>query len=736
MCGDLTSCYYFIHMKDLYGYIERITYQNPENGYTVAQLQEPGRSGLTCIVGSLPGLQPGETIRCKGVWKTHLIHGSQFVIEEHRVEAPSDVIGIKKYLGSGLIKGIGPVYAERIVAKFGANTLHVIDTDPESLSDIKGIGRGRMEKIKACWQDQKTIRDVMVFLQTYGVSPAYAQKIFKKYGNHSIATVKANPYKLARDVWGIGFKMADTIAEKLGILKNAPERIDAGIEYVLQKLSDDGHVCYPVSAFLDTAQEMLEIDSELVTGRLDVLAGNEYVVIQNQVLAGALTPFVWLKSLFVAESGIASQICRLRKHPCAIRSVDTAKALEWVQEQLNIQLAVNQQEAVAAALQSKIQIITGGPGTGKSTITNAILTITSKLTSQIQLCAPTGRAAKRMSEITKRKASTIHSLLEFDFKKNGFKRDRDHPLECDLLIVDEASMIDTYLMYSLLKALPHHARIIFVGDINQLPSVGPGNVLRDIIASRCVPVITLNEIFRQAAGSRIITNAHKINNGVFPDIAHHSESDFFFIEAPEPEDVLQNILALVTQRLPKKYGLNPLFDIQVLAPMKKGLVGTENLNVALQETLNPKDNPLFRGGKKFLPGDKVMQIRNDYKRNVFNGDIGYISRIISSEQQVIVDIEDREVIYEFSDLDELVLAYAVSVHKYQGSECRCVVMPVHTTQFKLLQRNLLYTGVTRGKSLVILVGTTKAISIAVRNDEVKKRHTGLRGALIDYTTVL
>lgn len=719
-------------MDEIHGYIERITFQNLENGYTVAQLKEPRKSELTCIVGNMPSIQPGETIRCWGSWKQHLIHGLQFMVDKCQTEAPADLIGIKKYLGSGLIKGIGHEYANRIVEMFDIDTLHIIDQNPEKLLEVKGLGEKRLEKIKACWSEQKSIRDVMIFLQANGVSPTYAQKIFKKYGEKSIIKVKENPYNLARDIYGIGFKTADAIAEKLGITHESSQRIDAGIEYVLSELSEDGHVCYIVEDFLKEAERILEVGSDLIQARLSFLKDENRIEIFDLVYEGTLRSFIWIKYLFVSEVGIARELKRLKESPCHLRQVDQQKALEWVQQKLNITLAPDQKTAVANSLLEKIQIITGGPGTGKSTITKAILEITEKLTKKICLAAPTGRAAKRMSEITGKKAVTIHSLLEFDFKAGGFKRNRQSPLECDLIIVDEASMIDTLLMYNLLKAIPNECRVIFVGDINQLPSVGPGNVLKDIISSNTLSVTMLTDIFRQAAGSRIITNAHRINQGQFPDIRNLSESDFFFMESSTAEEVLKNIVSLTTQRLPKKYGFNPMSEIQVLAPMRKGAIGTENLNHVLQEALNPKDNPLFRAGRKFLVGDKVMQIRNDYKKGVFNGDIGRITKIDLAEQQVHVCIDEKEIAYDFFGLEDLVLAYAVSVHKYQGSECPCVVIPIHTSHFKLLYRNLLYTGVTRGKKLVVLVGTKQAIALAVKNDEVKKRYTGLRPALIEY----
>jgi exodeoxyribonuclease V alpha subunit len=719
----------------LIGYIERITFQNPESGYTVAQLQAPKNTELTCIVGIMPALQPGETIRCWGEWKRHLIHGQQFEVKRYQVEAPADILGITKYLGSGLIKGIGPKYAARIVEKFGVETLNVIDQSPQQLLEIQGLGAKRLEMIRTCWSEQKSIRDVMIFLQTHGVTPTYAQKIFKVYGAQSIDKVKANPFQLARDIFGIGFKTADVIAQKLGFDASSDMRADAGIEYVLTELASDGHVCYPVEDFIEEARSILEIDKEKIRARIFVLTEEGRVEHFKLIHAGEPTFFVWIKPLFVAEVGIAREIQRLISAAHSLREIDLAKAIEWIQGALKLELAANQKEAVGQALFQKMHIITGGPGTGKSTITKAILGITEKLTSNIVLAAPTGRAAKRMTEITGKKASTIHSLLEYDFKKRGFKRNRTSPLTCDLLIIDESSMIDTFLMYSLLKAIPDHARVIFVGDINQLPSVGPGNVLQDMIASQIMSVTTLNEIFRQAEGSRIITNAHRINRGIFPDIRNLSQSDFFFVEVEEAEGVLNQIVSLVAQRLPKKFNLHPTEEIQVLAPMRKGVIGIDNLNTVLQEKLNPNQTSIMRNGRKLAVNDKVMQIRNNYQKEVFNGDIGRIIEIDLTDQQVLVRMDEREICYEFSDLDELVLAYAVSVHKYQGSECPCVVIPIHTSHFKLLYRNLLYTAVTRGKRLVVLVGTKKALAIAVHNDEIKKRYTGLQQALIELNSI-
>lgn len=717
-------------MEFLHGYIERITFQSPETGYTVAQLKEPKRRDLICIVGFMPMLQPGETVRCRGEWKNHLVHGRQFEVEECVQELPADIVGIGKYLGSGLIKGIGPVYAGRIVETFGVNTLDIIDLTPDKLGEVPGIGKGRLAKIKECWAAQKTIRDVMLFLQQYNVSPSFAQKIFKQYGSQSIEKVKANPFHLARDIFGIGFKTADSIAQRMGHAHDSPERISAGIEFVLSHLADEGHVCYPLVAFIPEAEKILEVSPDLVSKQIEVLSTEQRIITAPLGFGENAQSFVWRTPLYLSEAGIARELQRIKHGTCRLRTIDTEKAIAWVQQELKIALAPNQAEAVSQTLQDKVHIITGGPGTGKSTITKAILHVTEKLTPYIVLAAPTGRAAKRMAEITGRKASTIHSLLEFDFRAGAFKRNRDNPVECDLIIIDEASMIDTVLMFSLLKAIPTHARVVFVGDINQLPSVGPGNVLKDMIASQRVPVTGLTEIFRQAAGSRIITNAHAINQGLFPNIDNTPDGDFFFLEKQEPDEVLQTIVDLVTKRLPAKYGFDPLTDIQVLAPMRKGIIGTENLNSVLQEKLVTSGTPLMRSGRRFLPGDKVMQIRNDYQKEVFNGDIGCIRKIDLVDQEMLVTFDNRDIAYDFNDLDDLVLAYAVSIHKYQGSECPCVVIPVHTTHFKLLYRNLLYTGVTRGKRLVVLVGTKKALFIAVSNDEVRRRYTSLRHLLM------
>ncbi len=718
-------------MDQITGYVERITFQNLENGYTVAKLKQPRASDLTCVVGFMPTIQPGETIKCCGHWKRHSVHGLQFEVNNYQTETPADLNGVKKYLGSGLIKGIGPAYAGRIVKKFGIKTLDIIDQDPKRLLEVAGLGKKRVEKIQSCWEEQKSVREVMIFLQSHSVSPVYAQKIFRVYGKRCIDVVSKTPFALARDIHGIGFKTADKIAEKIGIDKHSSERIEAGILYVLSELSNNGHVCYPEEIFIEEAAKILDVETNLIQKQFPSLEEQQQIKIQEQVLHGKIQNFIWLKPLYISEKGIAKELFRLMNETTNLRSIDQDKAIEWVQKKLQIDLGEQQKIAVSLAFSEKVQIITGGPGTGKSTITNAILTVTSKLTSKILLAAPTGRAAKRMSEITNKKAQTIHSLLEYNFQRGGFKRNKENPLDCDLLIVDEASMIDTPLMYSLLKAIPSRSRVILVGDIDQLPSVGPGNVLKDIIASRTIPVTMLTEIFRQAAGSQIVTNAHRINRGVFPELYNSTNSDFFFIAQEDKDALLNLIVTLVSQRIPKKYRFDPFSEIQVLAPMKKGQIGTDNLNTILQDTLNPNQNHIFKYGRRFAKGDKVMQIRNNYDKSVYNGDVGRIEKIDEVEQKVFVNMDGNLVEYDFADLDELVLAYAVSVHKYQGSECPCIIMPVHTAHFKLLHRNLLYTGVTRGKKLVILAGAKKALAIAVNNDEVKSRYTGLFAALLE-----
>ncbi len=717
-------CYDFV-MEEVYGFIESIVFTEQERGFTVAKLKEPRRNELTWIIGLLPSVQPGETIRCRGSWKHHPEYGKQFEVTSFDLEAPSDVIGIKKYLESGMIKGIGPAYAEKIVKHFGTNTLNVIDQDPDKLFDVPGLGEKKVHTIKECWSQQRSIRHVMIFLRGHGVSPGYAHKIYKAYGEKTIEKVSSNPFLLAKDVFGIGFKGADSVAKGLGIPPDSHVRICAGLEHALWEMSNDGHTCASKELLVQTAQVLLEAPSELIASSLELYVQEGHIIERDDVF--------WLRPFYFSEQGIAKEVRRLLSFPCCLRAVDTSKAVSWAETQLSIELAPEQKTAVASGVEDKMHIITGGPGTGKSTITKAILRISKKLSSNILLAAPTGRAAKRMSEITGHAAHTIHVLLEMDFTTKRFKRNRENPLPCDLIIIDEASMIDTLLMYNLLKAIPDEARVIFIGDVDQLPSVGPGNILKDLINSGCLKQTTLKQIFRQAAGSRIIVNAHKVNQGEFPDISVRARSDFHFIEKQTPELIAQEIIDLVSTRLPKNYRFHRFEEIQVLSPMKRGVIGTEHLNELLQKKLNHSPNPLMRMGRSFRMGDKVMQIRNNYQKEVYNGDIGIIKEIDLAEQTLEVLFDRKHVSYAFIELDELMLAYAVSIHKYQGSECPCIIIPMHTSHFKLLYRNLLYTGITRGKKLVILVGTKQAIGMAVGNQNALERQTGLLQALTENT---
>lgn len=726
-------------LTDLQGQIERITYTNEENGYTVAKVKVYGRNDLVTVVGNLLSPTPGEVTKMRGEWVNNPKYGEQFKVVHYKSLVPASVSGIEKYLGSGLIKGIGPIMAKRIVGKFGKDTLEVIEHNIQKLSEVEGIGEKRIDMIKNAWASQKEIREVMLFLQGHGVSSGYATKIFKHYKDQSIEIVKTNPYRLAKDIFGIGFLTADKIAEKLGIAKNSELRAEAGILYVLNQLSDEGHVYYPYEHLIKKCQEILEVDRDIIIKAFGTISLDKRIVIED--LNKDIQEFrennkaVYLIKYHFSETSIASRVKALINTPKLMRKIDTDKAIEWVQKQLSITLAEKQKEAIKSAIENKVMVITGGPGTGKTTIINAVLKIFSRIGVQILLAAPTGRAAKRMSEVAGHEAKTIHRMLKYSVKGGGFEKNDKNPLDCDLLIVDEASMIDTILMHHLLKAIPKQATFILVGDVNQLPSVGAGTVLKDIIGSQVVPVVELNEIFRQAQESLIIVNAHKINNGVIPSLKPSAKKleDFYFIEKEDPEEVLKLILELTTERIPKRFGFNPIDDIQVLTPMHKGVVGASNLNITLQQVLNPREDGITRGGRNFRISDKVMQIRNNYDKEVFNGDIGRILNIDTETQEVTISFDGRAVAYDYPDLDEIVLAYAVSVHKSQGSEYPAVVIPILTQHYVLLQRNLIYTGVTRGKKLVVIIGTKKALAIGIKNNKTEKRYTYLRYRLNEFT---
>lgn len=717
------------------GQIERVTFYNDETDFTIAKLKVSGYRDLVTITGTLMAPTPGQVVRATGEWINHPKFGEQFKIVRYTTLVPATVAGMEKYLGSGLIKGIGPVMAKRMVRQFGEDTLKVIEEGAEKLLEVEGIGNKRVTMIAKAWADQKEIREVMLFLQSHGVSSTYAAKIFKQYGQQSIDVVQENPYRLADDIFGIGFITADRIAENLGIAKDSPVRAAAGVIYALNQLADEGHVYYPHEALVDRSREMLQVEPEIALTGLQSLVAAKKVVLEylreDEKAPPGDNTAVYLSTFLACEKSIAFRLKTLHATPLRKRKIDAHKAVEWVQKQLSLSLALNQIEAVKCATEKKVMVITGGPGTGKTTIINAILKIFGRLGIDILLAAPTGRAAKRMTEATGHEARTIHRLLEFSPQKGGFQKNEEHPLKCDLLIVDEASMIDTVLMHHLLKAVPVHATLILEGDVNQLPSVGPGNVLKDIISSGAVPVVFLTEIFRQAQDSSIIVNAHLINKGVIPklDADRHERTDFYFIQKDEPEEALKVILELLSGRIQRAFGFDPIDDVQVLSPMNRGTVGARNLNVELQQILNPREDGMTRGGRNFRINDKVMQIRNNYDKEVYNGDIGRILKINTEDQEVTVVFDGRRVAYDHSDLDELVLAYAVSVHKSQGSEYPCVVIPLLTQHYVMLQRNLIYTAITRGKKLVTLVGSKRALAIAVKNDKMQKRYTHLDSRL-------
>lgn len=717
-------------LAELQGQIERITYKNEENGYTIARVKVYGNRDLVTVVGNLISASPGEILSMTGEWLNHPKFGEQFKIVQYKTKIPATVYGIEKYLGSGLVRGIGPGMAKRIVRHFGKDTLEVIESNATRLSEVDGIGRKRVEMIRLAWEEQKEIRDVMLFLQGHGVSTGYAVKIFKLYGNDSIQQVKENPYRLATDIFGIGFITADKIAESMGVPRDSQQRAQAGLLYVLHQLADEGHVYSPYEVLVNKSMEMLSVERDLVTIAIATLFSERRIIIEDVKDNDASIEnckAVYLAKYYLCEVNIAGRLWAILTEKKNIREFDVEKALSWVKANLSIDLDGKQISAVKLALEKKLLLITGGPGTGKTTIINAILKIYSRLGAEILLCAPTGRAAKRMEETTGYKAKTIHRLLEYGVKQAGFQKNDHNPLICDVLIVDESSMIDTILMHHLLKAVPLKATVIFVGDVNQLPSVGAGNVLKDMIESRKIPLVILDRIFRQAQSSRIIVAAHEINRGFIPNFkTDERESDCYFIQKEEPEAVVSTILELACHRIPKKFGFDPVEAIQVLTPMHRGVAGAGSLNMALQEKLNSHGQGIERGNRVFRVNDKVMQIRNNYEKEVFNGDIGKIVSIDREDQIVSVLYDGRIIGYEFSDLDELMLAYAISVHKSQGSEYPCVILPVLTQHYVLLQRNLLYTAITRGKGLVVMVGTRKALAIAIKNDTPERRFTYLK----------
>ncbi len=710
-------------MTEIEGQIERITFENPDNGYTIARLRVPGELEPVTVLGNLIQPAPGVQVRLCGEWVRHPKYGRQFKVSRAETVTPTSEEGIRRYLGSGLVKGIGPELADRIVDHFGADTLRVIDQEPGRLREVEGIGRKRLGTLKQAWKAQKDVRRLMVFLQEHGVGSSRAMRIYQQYGADAVSVVQQNPYRLASDVFGIGFSTADALADRLGFGKDSPQRVQAGLLFVLQRGSEEGHTYLPYDLYLMRAHELLMVDRDALTRGVAVLYEHRKIITDDLNDPGAEpvanNTAVYLPVLYHSEAGIARRLRAILAAHRGFREVDTARALEWVEQLLGMGLSPGQRKAVESALLHKAVVITGGPGTGKTTVLRAILQILARLDLRIALAAPTGRAAKRMQEATGWEAKTVHRLLEW--QGGGFARNEDRPLEADLVVVDELSMVDTLLAYQLFRAVPDSAHLVLVGDADQLPSIGPGSVLRDLIAAQVVPTVTLTDIFRQSGESSIVTNAHRINRGEVPDF--DGTADSFFIEQGDAARVADIVVELVSRRIPQRFELDSRHDIQVLSPMHRGEAGVANLNRRLQEVLNPNGQPLRMSGTDMRVGDKVMQVRNNYTKDVYNGDVGFIRGTDPETKEVLVNFDGREVRYELSLLDELVLAYAATIHKSQGSEYPAVVLPLLPEHYVLLQRTLLYTAVTRARRLVVLVGTRKALRMAISTAGGRERHT-------------
>ncbi len=716
-------------MEQVEGQVERVTFFNEQNGFAVLRMKVRGQRDLVTVLGSLPSINEGEWVQASGDWVRDPQHGLQFRAETLRASTPNSREGIEKYLGSGMIKGIGPVLAKKLVTKFGEGVFDIIDQQSARLEEVDKVGPERRRRIKAAWAEQKVVREIMVFLHAHGASTSRAVRIYKTYGDQAIETVRRNPYQLARDIHGIGFKTADAIARQLGVAADSLQRAAAGLRHTLFEATNDGHCGLPESILLPHAASMLEVDEAVVTQALtQSLSGEE---LERDDATGQ--PLVYLPGLIGAEKGIARRIQALAESPSAHPEIDLERAVAWYEAKSGRTLSVSQRAALGQAFTSRVFVITGGPGVGKTTLLDALLGVVRAKKVRCLLCAPTGRAAQRLGEATGQGAKTIHRLLEFA-PGGGFVRNERQPLDCDFLVVDECSMVDVPLMHALLRALPPEAGLLLVGDVDQLPSVGPGLVLRNLIDSGAVPVARLTEIFRQAAESRIITSAHSINAGELPDLQppEVGETDFFFIERDEPERIAGTLAQLAAERIPRKWGVDPVRDIQVLCPTNRGPVGARALNTQLQNALNPSrpgEPAVEKFGWQFRLRDKVIQTQNNYDKEVFNGDLGFVERIDVDESEMVVRFETRSVSYAFGELDELAPAYAITIHKSQGSEFPVVLLPLAMSQFILLQRNLLYTGITRGKRLVILVGQRRALAHAVRQQSARERYSGLLARL-------
>jgi exodeoxyribonuclease V alpha subunit len=713
--------------EHLVGSVERVTFHSEETGFCVLRVKVRGHRDLETVVGTAPSITPGEYVECEGWWITDRTHGRQFKTVHLRVVPPTTLEGIEKYLGSGMVKGIGPHFAKKLVGAFGEQVFEVIEHTPERLTELEGIGPKRKQRVVEAWAEQKVIREIMVFLHSHGVGTARAVRIYKTYGAEAVARVRDNPYRLALDIRGIGFKTADALAQRLGIPRDALIRAQAGVRHVLQEFADDGHCAVHEAELIDTAASLLDIPVSTIVQAIDLELQEENLT--AEAIAGK--PCLFLTPLYRAEVSVASNLMRLLEGELPWGRIDPALAIPWVEHQTGRVLSPSQRGAVAQVLANKVTVITGGPGVGKTTIVTSILHVLQAKRMRVLLCAPTGRAAKRLSEATGVGAKTIHRLLAFDPKAYGFTHGQTHPLAADLVVVDEVSMVDVVLLHQLLRAIPEQAAVLMVGDVDQLPSVGPGSVLADLIASGRIPTVTLTEIFRQAASSQIIVNAHRINRGKMPLDLDETEDeqdrrDFYVIPAETPEAIQDILLRVVTQRIPERFGLHPIRDIQVLTPMNRGSLGARALNVVLQQALNPDATPrVSRFGWTYTPGDKVIQTVNNYDKDVFNGDIGHVAQVDAEEGVITLNFDGKAVAYDLGELDEVALAYTTTVHKSQGSEYPAVVIPLATQHYPMLERNLLYTGVTRGKQLVVLIGQPKALAIAVRTLRSIRRLTNL-----------
>lgn len=716
-------------LERLSGAIERITFHNEESGFCVLRAKVPGQRELITLIANVPNIAPGESFEAVGTWANDKRHGLQFKAQELTLIPPTTREGIQKYLASGMVKGIGPHFAKQLIQAFGENVFDVIEKSPERLTELEGIGEKRKDMVLSAWSEQKSIRNIMVFLQSHGIGTARAVRIYKTYGDHAIERVRENPYRLALDIHGIGFKIADALALQLGMPKDSVMRAQAGVQHTLKALCEHGHCAATHEQLIEESMKLLDVSEAIIHEAIDLATHAEQII--HEDMDG--TAYVFPAALFHAETAVAADLIRIRNHPSAWEPIDTEKSITWVEKKTGLSLSPSQHQAIQTVIQNKLSIITGGPGVGKTTIVNSILKIFQARKLAVMLCAPTGRAAKRMTETTGVTAKTIHRLLEYDAQTGAFRHNEENPLPLDVLIIDESSMIDIVLCRHLLAAIPDHAAVIFVGDVDQLPSVGPGAVLQDMIRSDVIKTVKLTEIFRQAADSKIITNAHRINQGELPQPQQSREDDFYAIYTDTPEEIRDQLMSIVAERLPEYLKCNPLTDIQVLTPMNRGGLGTHALNAALQQQLNGHAEPkIQRFGITFAPGDKVIQIINNYDKEVFNGDIGTISNVDLVNNSLNVAYDNRTVTYEFNELDEIKLAYAISIHKSQGSEFPIVVIPLSTQHYVLLARNLLYTGVTRGKKMVVLIGQKKAVNMAVNNQQDNQRITRLATRIQQY----